>query len=109
MNCKAYSSFKEVSSDYRIVSAKIYLSLCINKTQTVYASQYDWSSLIISDIRNHYMVTVRNKFDILVATSERHTLNYKYKNFIITPREAAAECIPVKPSAKYSSIGGNSN
>ena len=34
MNCEAYSSFKGVSSDHRIVTAKIRLSLRKNATQT---------------------------------------------------------------------------
>ena len=34
VNCEAYFSFGEVSSDYRIVSGKIRWSLCRNKKQT---------------------------------------------------------------------------
>ena len=34
MNCKAYSSFEGVSSDHRIVTAKIRLSLRKNATRT---------------------------------------------------------------------------
>ena len=35
------------------------------------------------------MITERNKFDALQETSERHTLNDEYKNFMITHIEAA--------------------
>ena len=100
MNCEAYYSFEGVSSDHRIISAKIHQSLCRNKRQTVKASQYDGSSPTNSDIRNHYMVTVRNKFDTLQETSEKHTPNDEYENFVTTHMEAAAECIPAKPRAK---------
>ena len=31
LNCEAYSSFEGVSSDHRIISVKIHLSLCRNK------------------------------------------------------------------------------
>ena len=44
---------------------------------------------------------VRNKFDTLQETSERHTLNHKYENFVTNRIEAAAaECTPTKPRAK---------
>ena len=63
--------FKGVSSNHRIILTKIDLSLYrTKKTQTVEISQYDWSSLTNSDIKNHHRVTVRNK-----ETSKRHTLN----------------------------------
>ena len=47
-------------------------------------------------LKNHYTVTVRNKFDTLQKTSERHILNDKYENFVIT----YIECIPIKPRTK---------
>ena len=59
LNWDANSFFEGVFPNHRIVSAKIYPSLCRNKTPTVKASQYDWSSLTKSDIRNQYMVTVK--------------------------------------------------
>ena len=43
-----------------------------------------------------YSITVRNKFDILQETSERHTPNDKYENFTSVHLEAAAKCIPTK-------------
>ena len=45
------------------------------------------------------MVTVRKKFDSLQETSQRHTLNDKYYNFVNSYIEAA-ENIPIKPKAK---------
>ena len=39
-------------------------------------------------------------FEILQKTSERHTTNDKYENFVTTHIEAAAECITTKPRAK---------
>ena len=47
------------------------------------------------------MVSVRNKFDTPQKTSERHALNDKYENFVITYIETVAECIPTKPRAKW--------
>ena len=60
-NCEAYSSFKRLSPDHKIILAKISLCLHRNKKQPVKASQYDWSSLADRDIRNQYIVTVKNK------------------------------------------------
>ena len=56
-----------------------------------------WSSLVNSNISNQYTLTVRNKFDTLKETSERHTPSYEYENFVINLIEAAAECITTKP------------
>ena len=47
-----------------------------------------------------HTVTVRKKFDTIHETSEKHTLNNKYENFVATNKEAAAECIPTKPRAE---------
>ena len=94
-----YSSFEGVYSNHRIVTAKICLRLYRYKTQTIKAPQYNWSALT-SDVRNHYTVTVRNKFDSLQETSERLTLNDEYENNVTAPIEIAAECIPAKPKVK---------
>ena len=64
MNCEAYSSFEGVSSDHRIVRAKIRLSLRKNTTRTTTIIHYDWA-LFNKDIRNKCMLALRNKFDAL--------------------------------------------
>ena len=50
MNCEAYSSFKGVSSDHRIVQAKIRLSLRKNAIRTATTKHYDWTLLNNRDI-----------------------------------------------------------
>ena len=65
LNCEAYSSFGGVSSDHRIVTAKIHLSLCRNASQTTRTTLYDWSMLNNRDFRDEYMITLRNKFNTL--------------------------------------------
>ena len=70
MNCEAYSSFEGISSEHRIVTAKLRLSLRRNKKQTSKSVRYNWSTLANSDICNRYAITVRNKFDILQVTAE---------------------------------------
>ena len=51
-------------------------------------------------ITDKYTLSQRNKFDALQKESEVHTTNDKYKNFVNTHLEAAAECIPTKQRGK---------
>ena len=53
LNCEANSSFKGVSSDHRIVTAKIRLKLRGNTALTTTA-HYDWNMLDNRDIRDKY-------------------------------------------------------
>ena len=99
-NCEAYSSFEEVFSDHRILTAKIHQSLCRNKN-TVKTTDYDRFLVTNRNISSKYMVAVRNKFNTLQEKSERYTLNDKYENFITAHMEAAVECIPTKLKVKY--------
>ena len=100
MNCEPYSSFESVSSNHRIVTAKIQLSLRSNVTQTTTTVHYDWSLLNNRDIRDKYMLILRNKFDALQEMSKTPTPNDEYKNFVDAHLEVAAECIPSKQRAK---------
>ena len=61
---------------------------------------YDWSLLKNRDIRDEYMLTLRNKFDALQKILKTPTLNDEYENFINAHLEAAAECIPTKLRTK---------
>ena len=65
MNCEAYSSFEGVPSDHRIVTEKIRLSLWKNATRTATAKHYDWVLLNNRDIRDKYVLELRNKFQTL--------------------------------------------
>ena len=89
-----------MSSDYRIVTAKIRLSLRRNAVRITATVHYDWSLLKNRDIRDKYTLTLRNKFDALQEISETPTPNDEYKNFVNAQLEAAAECIPIKQRAK---------
>ena len=64
MNCEAYSTFEGVSSDHRIVTAKIRLSLRKNTTRTATTKHYDWA-LLNRDIRDKYALELRNRFETL--------------------------------------------
>ena len=100
LNCKTYSSFEGVSSDHRIVMAKIWLSLWRNTTRTTTTVHYDWSLLNNRDIRDKYALTLRNKSDAQQEKTETHTPNNEYENFVNARLEVAAECIPTKQRAK---------
>ena len=90
----AFSSFENVFSDYRIVSAKISLNLRNNKTQTTKTTYYDWFLLNNRDIRDKYTITPRNIFDALQEISKTLTPNDEIENLVHTQMKAVAECIP---------------
>ena len=62
MNCEAYSSFEGVSSDHRIATTKLRLSLRKNATRTATTKHYDWALLNNKDIRDKYVLELRNRF-----------------------------------------------
>ena len=71
MNCEAYSSFEGVSTDHRIVTAKIRLSLRKNAKRSATTKQYDWTLLNNRDIRDKYVLELRNKFETLQEKTEK--------------------------------------
>ena len=71
MNCEAYSSFEGLSSDHRIVTAKIRLSLRKNATRTATTKHYDWALLNNRDIRDKYVLELRNRFETLQEKEEK--------------------------------------
>ena len=101
MNCEAYSSFEGVSTDHRIVMAKIQLSLRKNAKRTATTKHYDWALLNNRDIRDKYVLELRNRFETLQEKMEKSTPNDEYENFVNAHLEAAAKCIPTKLKTKY--------
>ena len=100
MNCEAYSSFESVSSDHRIVTAKVQLSLRKNATRTPTTKHYDRALLNNRDIRDKYALELRNRFETLQEKTEKGTTNDEYENFVEAHLEAASKCIPTKPRNK---------
>ena len=100
MNCEAYSSFVGVSSDHRIVTAKIRLSLRKNATRTTTTIHYEWALLNKKYTRDKYVIALRNKFDALQEKTETRTPNDEYENFVKAHLEAAAKYIPTKHITK---------
>ena len=101
LNCEAYSSFEGVSTDYRIVTAKIRLSLRKNAKRTATTKHYDWALLNNKDIRDKYVLELRNRFETLQEKTEKSTPNDEYENFVNAYLEAAAKYIPTKVKTKY--------
>ena len=101
MNCETYSSFEGMSSNHRIVTAKIRLSLRKNATRTATPKHYDWALLNNRDIRDKYVLELRNRFETPQEKTEKGTHNDEYENFVNAHLEAAANCIPTKPRTKY--------
>ena len=101
MNCEAYSSFEVVSTDHRIVTAKIRLSLRKGAKRTATIKHYDCGLLNNRDIRDKYVLELRNRFETLQEKTEKCTPNDEYENFVNAHLEAAAKCITTKLKTKY--------
>ena len=84
MNCEAYSSFEGVSSDHRIVMAKIRLSLRKNATQTATTKPYDWAFLNNRDIRDKYVLEFRNTFETLQEKEEKKNTQTTNRRILLT-------------------------
>ena len=93
--------FEGVSSDHRIITAKIRLSLRKNATRTATTKHYDRALLNNRDIRDKYVVELRNKFETLQEKTEKGTPNDEYENFVNAHLEAATKSISTKPRTKY--------
>ena len=91
-----------MSTDHRIVTAKIRWSLRKNATQATTTVHFDWALLNKRDIRDKYtLAQKKNKYDALQEQTKTHTPNEEYENFVNAHLEAAAEFIPTKQRTKY--------
>ena len=93
LNCEAYSSFANVGSDHRVVSAKIRLSLKSNCKAPPKRVLYDWNEFSKNTtLQERYCVEVRNKFNMLADDSQ--TATELYEHFIEANEVATAELVP---------------
>ena len=53
------------------------------------------------DIRDKYVVELRNRFETLQEKTEKRTPNDEYENFFNAHLKATAKCIPTKLKTKY--------
>ena len=100
-NCRAFNSFVSVSSDHRIVSAQIRLTLRANKKKSNSITCYDWSVLKNdANVAASFVTTVNNRFAILQDSIQTISANNTYKSFETACREAADAIIPQKTKVK---------
>ena len=57
---------------------------------------YDWALLNNKDIRDKYVLELRNRFETLQEKTEKSTPNDEYENVVNAHLEAAAKYIPTK-------------
>ena len=55
---------------------------------------YDWALLNNRDIRDKYVLELKNRFEALQDKTEKCTPNDEYEDFVNAHLEAAANCIP---------------
>lgn len=84
-------SLSSVSSDHRVVVAKIKLSLRTSKASPRRII-YQWSSLKSKELKDLYTITIRNKFESLCTDNE--TITQTYAKLIKANEETAMEVLP---------------
>ena len=100
-NCEVYNTFDCVGSDHRIVAANIRLSLRANKVKRSKAPRYDWSFLRRDkDLSDKFSLELKNRYSVLQFDNPDADNNNLYLNFESAFRDAAKECIPLKPIVK---------
>ena len=72
------------------------------KHQTNSDHQTLWLGPFEQQIRDKYVLELRNRFETLKEKTEKSTPNDEYENFVNAHLEAAAKCIPTKLKTKYS-------
>uniref|UniRef100_A0A0L8IFX9 Endonuclease/exonuclease/phosphatase domain-containing protein n=1 Tax=Octopus bimaculoides TaxID=37653 RepID=A0A0L8IFX9_OCTBM len=75
-NCEAYNTFFGASSDHRVVTAKLQVSLRTSRPLC------NWAILTYEKVRNDFTIKFRNRFDALQDANEDHKLNTTYLNFV---------------------------
>lgn len=100
LNCEPFSSFSSLSSDHRIIIAKIRLSLRSNKLKTAKSPRYDWKKLRDQNLANQFKITLSNRYQSLQDESNEITANSSYRNFETACAFAADELIPSRRKAK---------
>ena len=100
-NCREYDSFISVASDHRIVTYNIQLTLRANTDEYNRITSYNWSNLKNNaDIRNKFMIEVKNRFDALQNNEETISANTAYTYFENACKESSAKYIPLKQTQK---------
>ena len=96
-DCEAYNTFSSVGSDHRIVTAKLKLSLRTSRAPTQ-RTNYDWTALRDSEMKDRYTVSIRNKYECLCTDNE--SITETYVHLITANKETAKELLPLKKRVK---------
>ena len=100
-NCEAYHSLEGISTDHRIVSLRIKLSLRANKKKSNTKIAYNWEHLINNeDLQNQFSTSLRNRYNILQHEEINESANNVYQNFVKAHKETADMLIPQKEKVK---------
>ena len=102
-NCEAYFSREGVSSDHRMITLKISLSLRANKKRSEVNTQFDWQQLVQNkELQTQYSTELRNRYNILQADNENDVMNVNdaYQNFVKAHAETTERFIPKKEKIK---------
>ena len=107
-NVEAYNIFSSLGTDYRVITAKIRLSLRMSSAPKR-RKVYDWDLLKTdSKLQETYTKTISNKYQELNSS---YTLDAteKYKNFIRANDETGEMLMPVKERRKSDNIQEKDN
>ena len=100
INCAAYNTFETITSDHKIVTAKVRLCLRTNKKRKL-SPKYDWGTILTDDyIKQQYSASVQNRFETLQQQNIENDTNLAYQNITLAHKAAAAENIPVIHTSK---------
>ena len=107
-NCKAYHSLEGISTDHRIVSSGIKLSLRANKKKSNTKIACNWEHLINNeDLQNQFSTLFRNRYNILQHEDTSESANNAYQNFVKAHKETGEMLIPQKEKVKQKLPWGN--
>lgn len=105
MNWQAFNTFEGVSSDHRIVSFTIWLSLRANKKKQSAFPLYNWFLLTTnSHLKDSDTIADRNKFETIQADAEESS-NITYNNFVTSHEKTAADVISLKSKHQQHILG----
>ena len=95
-NAQAFSSFSSISSDHRVVSCTISLSLRKSKKPEISTfKQIEWKLVNAdSNIKSKFLVETKNRFQELSLPDDTHVS--KYQTIIGSTSEIAIETLPKK-------------
>ena len=106
-NSQAFSSFSSLSSDHRIVSATIKLSLRASKKIKPHPmKQIDWTRVNADpELSSKFTVEVHNKFNALSSPDD--DIETMYNNIIQSTEVTALITLPKKPIVKHAKFSSH--